>query len=66
MLGPGKYDQLATHVREQAQALGVVVLVLEGAHGSGFSVQAPATVAMRLPQLLRQLATMIEAEHSTP
>jgi predicted component of type VI protein secretion system len=61
-LGPGKYDQLATHVREQAQALGVVVIVLDGARGSGFSVQAPPAAIMRLPLLLRSLADSIEAD----
>lgn len=37
--GPGKYDDLATYVRENSNAKGVVVIVLGGDRGSGFSVQ---------------------------
>ena len=59
-LGPGKYDDLATWVREQAEARGVIVLVIGGKLGSGFSAQATAAVTARLPALLRQLADDIE------
>ncbi len=37
--GPGKYDDLATYVREKAEAKGVLILVLDGNRGSGFSAQ---------------------------
>ncbi len=60
-LGPGKYDHLATHVREQAKALGAIVIVFEGDHGSGFSVQAPLNITLKLPALLRTVAADIEA-----
>ena len=59
-LGPGKYDDLATWVREQAEARGVIVLVLDGKLGSGFSVQATLDVTVRLPALLRHMADDIE------
>jgi hypothetical protein len=36
--GPGKYDDLTTLVRERAKAHAVVVIVVEGTKGSGFSV----------------------------
>jgi hypothetical protein len=62
--GPGKYDGLASLVRRRAEAAGVIVIVLEGKHGHGFSVQAPADVAARLPRLLRQLADQIEKDTS--
>ena len=55
-LGPGKYDDLATWVREQAEARGVIVLVLDGKLGSGYSVQATLDVTVRLPALLRHMA----------
>ena len=54
--GPGKYDDLATHVRQEAGARGVVVIVIDGNKGAGFSVQGEADVIVRLPSLLRRLA----------
>ena len=59
-LGPGKYDDLATLVREQAAAVGVIVIVLGGPAGSGFSVQASPAATLNLPTLLRVLADDIE------
>lgn len=59
MLGPGKYDQECTLVRERTQAAGVVVLVLNGERGSGFSVQAPLRVHAVLPDLLENMASEI-------
>lgn len=60
-IGPGKYDDLTTHVRVQSKALGVIVIVFEGEHGSGFSVQAPLDITLKLPGLLRTVAADIEA-----
>ncbi len=39
-VGPGKYDDLCTYVREQANAEAVILIVLGGNKGSGFSCQA--------------------------
>ena len=61
-LGPGKYDALASVVRERAKAAGVIVMVIDGRHGSGFSVQASAEITSRLPQLLRVMADGIERD----
>lgn len=58
--GPGKFDDLATIVREQANAEGVIVIVLGSPAGSGFSIQASAQATMQLPELLRHLADEIE------
>lgn len=60
--GPGKYDDLATYVREQAQARGVVVIVIEGDKGSGFSVQTTGTFVIRLPTLLRSIADTLDED----
>ena len=61
MKGPGKYDDLATLVRERADAEAVVVVVLGGNKGSGFSVQATDQwVSYKLPELMRALAEQIE------
>ncbi len=60
--GAGKYDHLATYVREQTAASAVVLIVVEGDKGPGFSVQADADVVLSLPVLLRRLADGIEAD----
>lgn len=61
-VGPGKYDEEATIVRERTRAHTAVVIVLGGLHGTGFSVQSldPNTKAI-LPALLRAVADGIEA-----
>lgn len=61
-LGPGKFDDLATLVREQAGADGVVVIVLGSPAGSGFSVQASPEVTASLPELLRYVADQLEQD----
>ena len=61
--GAGKYDDLATVVRVQARARGVLVMVIEGALGNGFSVQATdMKVLAPLPGLLREMADEIERD----
>lgn len=61
-VGPGKYDDLCTYVREHAQASAAVVIVADGKHGSGFSVQAPLEMQLALPKVLRELADLLEAD----
>jgi len=63
-IGPGKYDKLATHVRKRSKGRAVVVIVLDGEHGSGFSVQGAVEflVAARLPTLLRTVAAQIDGD----
>jgi hypothetical protein len=65
-LGPGKYDDICTRAREEAQALACVVMVLGGKHGSGFSVTAIDGVQRRvindLPRLMRFMADSIERD----
>jgi hypothetical protein len=61
--GPGKYDHVATIARAVAgDADGVLVIVVGGNRGSGFSVQAIPTAALELPKLLRFIADQIEAD----
>ena len=59
MNGPGKYDEQCTYVREQTQAEGVAVLVLNGERGCGFSVQAPLYVHELLADVLEQMAAAL-------
>lgn len=60
--GPGKYDVLTTMVREGAKARGVVVIVVEGVQGSGFSIQAEPEVVATLPELLELMAKEIRED----
>jgi hypothetical protein len=61
-VGPGKYDLIATMVREMTSASGVVILVFDGAHGSGFSVQGPIELTTSLPKMLRGIADDIDKD----
>ena len=62
-LGPGKYDDLCTYVRDQVgitdQGGGVLLIVLGGNRGSGFACQADLEITKRLPDLLETLAKKI-------
>lgn len=60
MIGPGKYDDLCTEVRDKAAATGAIVIVFEGRHGYGFSAQLNAVQLRVVPSILRELATQIE------
>lgn len=60
MLGPGKYDDLCTLVREAAEAEGALVVVVGGAKGPGFSCQFPPHLLRRIPEMLRIIADDIE------
>lgn len=60
-VGPGKYDYLATMVRRDAEADTVVIVVLGGKLGNGFSVQANYPMTHELPSLLRAVADEIDA-----
>jgi enoyl-CoA hydratase/carnithine racemase len=59
-MGPGKYDDLATYVRDTAKARGVLVIVLDGEKGSGFSCQTDVQTLIGLPAMLRDVADNIE------
>jgi hypothetical protein len=63
-IGAGKYDDLCTHVREQSKARGVVVLVLEGDKGNGFSCQCDLKIMLALPNLLEELARQIREDQT--
>jgi hypothetical protein len=63
MIGEGKYDDLCTHVREDADAQVAIVIVIGGKRGSGLSVQSVGGyIDHSLPKLLRKVADTIEAE----
>lgn len=60
--GPGKYDAECTRVRDATNADGVILIVIGGTLGQGFSVQAPLEVIARLPETLRDVANQIERQ----
>ncbi len=63
MTGPGKYDELCTSVREQAQAKCAIVLIFDGKDGSGFSCQCQMNGPLfNLPAVLRDMANEIESD----
>lgn len=61
-IGPGKYDDILTEARRKAGARGAVLIVFEGGKGLGFSVQASPLDTLRLPDVLRNIASTIEGD----
>jgi hypothetical protein len=61
---PGKYDYLCTVASQCADAEGTILIIINGNHGSGFSVQASADIIGRLPELLEDVSKKIR--NSTP
>lgn len=67
MIGPGKYDDLATWVMEKTNCKAVVLMVIGGDHGDGCSLQQRGELllpgySLVMPQLLRDLASGIEQD----
>lgn len=59
-LGPGKYDDLCTHVRNASEAKVAIVAVVSGNRGTGFSMQAHASVnPLEVAKLLETMAANI-------
>jgi hypothetical protein len=54
--GPGKYDAECTMIRELTNARGVIVLVVGGDRGGGFSCQGDLDLQLRLPMILEDIA----------
>jgi hypothetical protein len=52
----GKYNDLASIVRISAEAEAVVLVVINGKDGSGFSVHAGSGINELLPTILRRVA----------
>lgn len=59
--GPGKYDDLCSLVRIGSEGKVVLVMVIEGNKGSGFSVQADKELAPgAIADLMMNLARVIK------
>ena len=65
MMGPGKYDDLTTYVREKSEAHGVIVIIVGGNKGEGFSCQADIVTLSLLPKMLRDVANQIEKDQGS-
>ena len=61
-LGPGKYDDLCTLVREKSDAEGVLLIVLKGNQGDGFSAQTTAEALFTFPELLEDIAAQMRRD----
>jgi hypothetical protein len=61
-IGPGKYDAICTEVREKTGAAGVLLIVLDGKLGSGFSCQASLQATANLPDMLESVAATIRRD----
>jgi hypothetical protein len=62
-IGPGKYDDLCTYVRERSGGEAAIVIVIGGSKGNGFSMQFNNLAAMlQLADMLQQMAKQIRAE----
>lgn len=63
--GPGKYDHEVTLIREGVGATTVILAVIGGSRGSGFSVQTQDPESLRvLPDILRTIADQIERDNT--
>jgi hypothetical protein len=62
MIGPGKYDDIATDVRERTKAKGVIVIVFDGDRGTGFSMQADLVTTLVVPDILDSVAMQIRRD----
>lgn len=61
---PGRYDELAIRLLDETKGKAIVLLVLGGAKGNGFScsINPGANIGHAdIPDLLRELADSIEA-----
>jgi molybdate-binding protein len=61
-MGEGKYDDMATYVMKKTGAHSVIVAVIGGDRGTGFSMQTDNfNVLKSVPDILRTMADEIEA-----
>jgi hypothetical protein len=60
--GPGKYDAEVTDLMKKLQAEGIILLVIGGNRGEGFSSQVTLPALMAIPQMLRTIADQIERD----
>lgn len=62
MIGPGKYDDECTELRDKIKGE-IVLLVVDGIKGTGFAVQMSLINMGQLPKILRSMADSIEYDY---
>lgn len=62
--GPGRYDDEVTALRERYHAHGVVLIIIGGDKGEGFSMQADLETTLRLPEMLEYVAAQIREDRA--
>ena len=60
MIGAGKYADLTRLIRKRAKAKGVMVIIVGGYAGHGFSLEMDHQDTKRAPEMLRDVARQIE------
>jgi len=63
MIGPGKYNDLVTEIRQRTKAVAAILIVIDGVDGNGFECQADMATTLRLPEILEHMAAEIRAGH---
>jgi hypothetical protein len=61
----GKYEDIMENAKTAARAEAVVLIVVNGTDGSGFSLQAESGLRELLPSVLRQVAENISDSKQT-
>lgn len=61
-LGPGRYDDECTSLLERYHAHGVILVVMGGDKGEGFSMQADLETTLRLPEILEHIAAQLRQD----
>jgi hypothetical protein len=62
MIGPGKYDDACSAAWTATEAEGVLLIVINGNQGSGFSARASVRVLRDVPKILHSIADQLAAD----
>jgi hypothetical protein len=66
MIGPGKYDDLVTDIVKEVgidqHGGGVVLIIVGGNKGNGFSCQCDLGTLITLPELLQEVVNQMKAD----
>jgi hypothetical protein len=60
----GLFDTACNHVRDMTRARCVVVIVIDGESGSGYSVVGPLEAQVLLPDILHKMADTLRGQLS--
>lgn len=65
-IGPGKYDDLCSEVRQKSDADAAFIIVINGNKGSGFSCQILGHMnnIINIANILEEMAKEIKSDHA--